>query len=74
MNNVSYIEKLKAENVILKNGIKEMRGYVSSPKFSVVRNVYVNDILLRIEETETALSAIENMNRETLKAYIKLFD
>lgn len=56
---MNHIKRLKQENEILKQGLKDLLKYVNSSKFSVDPYVNKSDIDLRINEIENALFYVE---------------
>lgn len=54
-------QRAKAINDVYREGLREMRRYLELDKFRHDTTVQVGDILLRINEIETAASAEENI-------------
>ena len=56
MNNVErlklQLEEARAELEALRDGLRDVKGYLTSPKFWEDRTVQVADVLLRIGEAE----------------------
>ena len=46
------LEEARAELEALRDGLREVKGYLTSPKFWDDRTVQVSDVLLRIGEAE----------------------
>lgn len=55
-----HIKRLKQENEVLKQGLKDLLKYVNSEKFSIDPYVNRSDIDLRINEIENTLFYIDN--------------
>jgi hypothetical protein len=56
---MNHIKKLKQENELLKQGLKDLLKYIHSEKFSVDPYVNKSDIELRINEIENAVFHID---------------
>lgn len=64
---MNFIQKLQAQNTArseaitaARDGIAELRSYLTSPKFHTDTTVQVNDVLLRLREIEAAITEKED--------------
>ena len=54
------VKVLKAQNEVLEQGLRLIRRYLNSAKFTPDIMVNKNDILLRIEEIQHSSQSVEN--------------